>query len=67
MLKEKNRIEDKKMSYVKKANIDDILKYNIQYRIEFSDMDTNSKDKLISELCKRLIKLERKKGVKKIV
>jgi len=67
MLKEKNRIEDKKMSYVKKANIDDTLKYNIQYRIEFSDMDTNSKDKLISELCKRLIKLERKKGVKKIV
>ena len=66
MLKEKNGIEDKKMSYVKKANIDDILKYNIQYRIEFSDMDTNSKDKLISELCKRVIKLERKKGVNKI-
>lgn len=38
----------------------DILKYKIEYSVEFSEMDSKSRDKLISEICKRVLKLEEK-------
>ncbi len=38
----------------------DILKYKIEYGVEFSEMDLKSRDKLISEICKRVLKLEEK-------
>lgn len=37
-----------------------ILKYQIEYGVEFSEMDSKSRDKLISEICKRILKLEEK-------
>ena len=43
---------------------DDILKYNLDMNLEFSDLDSESKDKLIKEISKRILKLEQSKGYK---
>ncbi len=37
-----------------------ILKYQIEYGVEFSEMDSKSRDKLISEISKKILKLEEK-------
>ena len=40
----------------------DILTFNILHGIDFSDLDLESKDKLIDEICKRILKLEQDKN-----
>ncbi|KKM78066.1 hypothetical protein LCGC14_1363700 [marine sediment metagenome] len=37
-----------------------ILKYQIENGVEFSELDSGSRDKLISEICRKLLKLEEK-------
>jgi len=39
----------------------DILTYSTLNGIDFSDLDLKSKDKLINEICKRILKLEQEK------
>jgi len=40
----------------------DILAYSTLHGIDFSDLDFKSKDKLINEICKRILKLEQEKN-----
>ena len=40
----------------------DILTYSTLHGIDFSDLDLDSKDKLINEICKRVLKLEQEKN-----
>lgn len=40
----------------------DILTYSSLNGIDFSDLDLESKDKLINEICKRILKLEQEKN-----
>ena len=40
----------------------DILTYSTLHGIDFSDLDLDSKDKLINEICKRILKLEQEKN-----
>lgn len=47
------------MSNIMAKNVNDLIKYSIENGIYFSDMDTETKDKLIKEICLRLLKLER--------
>ncbi len=39
----------------------DILTFNKFHGIDFSDLDLESKDKLIKEICERILKLEQVK------
>ena len=45
----------------KNKDNDDILKFNIERNLEYSDLDQKSKDKLIKEICSRVLELEKKK------
>lgn len=38
---------------------DDMIKIMSQNYVDFQDLDIRSKDKLIMEICKRLLKLEK--------
>ena len=40
-----------------KPNID-LINYSVKNSIDFTDMDNKTKDKLIKELCSRILKLE---------
>lgn len=42
---------------MKKPKID-LINYSIKNRIGFTDMDNKTKDRLIKELCSRILKLE---------
>jgi len=41
--------------------VNDLIDYSIKNKIEFSEMDVKTKDKLIKEICLRIIKLEQKR------
>ena len=62
MLKRKNLIRETKKDLVKVKNNDDILGYNINCSLKFSDLDTKSQNLLIREICSRILNLERHKG-----
>ena len=47
---------------------DDLIKYCMENRIDFSDMDTETKDKLIREICLKLLKIEREsREIEKVI
>jgi len=46
----------------------DLIKYCMENGIEFSDMDTETKDKLIREICLKLLKIEREsREIEKVI
>lgn len=62
MLKRNSIVKGTK-AFEQEENINnDILKYRILHGIDFSDLDLESKDKLINEICKRILKLEQEKN-----
>lgn len=58
MLKRKNIINGTKTPVSKGDINNDILTYNKTHGIDFSDLDLESKDKLIKEVCNRILRLE---------
>lgn len=42
-------------------SLNDLIDYSIKNKIEFSEMDNETKDKLIKEICLRILKLENEK------
>lgn len=61
MLERKNKIKGSKLGILNGDTSNEILKYHINYGLEFSDLDIKSKDKLIKEICKSLLKLTQDK------
>ena len=61
MLKKKSVVEETKL-HISNGDINnDILTYNSKYKLDFSDLDKKSKNKLIKEVCKRILRLEQDK------
>lgn len=58
MLKRKNIIKRTMIDIPNGEKCKDILKHKVFYGLNFSDLDLKSKDKLIQEICKRILKLE---------
>ena len=61
MLKKKGVYEETKLDISNGDINNDILTYNTKYKLDFSDLDKESKDKLIKEVCKRILRLEQDK------
>lgn len=62
MLKRNSILKGTK-AFEREENVNnDILTYCTLHGIDFSDLDFESKDKLINEICKRILKLEQEKN-----
>ena len=62
MLKRKGIVRGTKTFEREENSNNDIIAYSTLHGIDFSDLDFKSKDKLINEICKRILKLEQEKN-----